>query len=185
MSEQLLQTKCINYAKKKGAYIVKVVSATKSGVPDVILCLYSKFYAFEFKSERGTVSKLQQVNIDKIHKAKGMAWVIDNFVTFKRIIDYIQSEQTVISMAIEHFGEQSQVNKSQEELAELIQALNKYRMYRSNKTLADLLEEIVDVEIMIKQLKKMYVEANIEKYNTIRATKYYKLKERLKQKSRS
>ena len=55
----------------------------------------------------------------------------------------------------DYYGLDAQINQSMEEMAELIQALNKFR--RSNGTkpliLNDVIEEIADVEIMLDQLK--------------------------------
>lgn len=60
-----------------------------------------------------------------------------------------------------HYGIESQLNQTQEEAAELIQAINKYRRARgvgqetdlgTAESRANLVEEIVDVSIMIEQL---------------------------------
>lgn len=60
-----------------------------------------------------------------------------------------------------HYGIESQLNQTQEEAAELIQAINKYRRARGVgqetdqgivETRANLVEEIVDVSIMLEQL---------------------------------
>lgn len=54
---------------------------------------------------------------------------------------------------IERFGKERQTQKAIEELAELIVALSK-------ENTANIIEEIVDVEIMIKQLKIIYINCN-------------------------
>lgn len=56
----------------------------------------------------------------------------------------------ILQTAIEHYGVEHQLNKVQEELKELIEALENWR---NDKTrLAELVDEIADVMIMIDQL---------------------------------
>lgn len=63
----------------------------------------------------------------------------------------------LLEKAIEHFGEESQMNMVQEECSELIQAISKYRRAADIKDLRNsrenILEEVADVEIMLDQLK--------------------------------
>ena len=59
------------------------------------------------------------------------------------------SERALHEIA-DHYGTESQLNILQEECAELIQAVSKYRRGESIDLLA---EEIADVEIMIAQIK--------------------------------
>lgn len=54
-------------------------------------------------------------------------------------------------LAVSRFGDDHQLNKVIEELGELIQAISKYRNKENNRD--NLIEEIVDVEIMLDQLK--------------------------------
>jgi len=75
-SESAIQKKIIDYINTVG-YCVKIVSATKSGVPDIVACINGKFYAFEVKrSEKEEVSELQKYNIEKIQNAGGIAHVV-------------------------------------------------------------------------------------------------------------
>lgn len=71
--ESTIQGEILNYLKSIGAYTVKVHSATKSGVPDILVCLNGKFIAFEVKKEAGIVSQLQAKNMLNIIKAGGLA----------------------------------------------------------------------------------------------------------------
>ena len=64
----------------------------------------------------------------------------------------------VYKQAIEEFGERYQVDKSLEEMGELIQALIKYRQHGTNK--GNVSEEMADVEIMLEQLKIIFANAN-------------------------
>ena len=61
----------------------------------------------------------------------------------------------------EHYGYDAQSNQLIEECAELIQAVNKYRRANDKATAEsayyNLLEEIVDVEIMLEQIKHLLI----------------------------
>ena len=85
----------------------------------------------------------------------------------------------ILKKAIEHYGVESQLNKVQEELGELITAISKWR--NKDVFLIEVVDEIVDAEIMIAQLKlileKIY---EIEISEDIEKRTEYKL-ERLKQ----
>ncbi len=77
MKEQQYQKKIVTYLEQQGAYVVKVVAASKKGVPDVLACYRGYFLAIEVKTPttRANVSKLQDYNLAKIRKAKGEAIV--------------------------------------------------------------------------------------------------------------
>ena len=85
----------------------------------------------------------------------------------------------ILKTAIEHYGVEHQLNKVQEELGELITAISKWR--NKDVFLIEVVDEIVDAEIMIAQLKlileKIY---EIEISEDIEKRTEYKL-ERLKQ----
>lgn len=60
------------------AYIRKIQQGRFShvGVPDLLMCANGKFIAIEVKTETGKLSKMQEIEINKIRKAGGMAVVI-------------------------------------------------------------------------------------------------------------
>lgn len=77
------------------------------------------------------------------------------------------TEKQVFTRAISIYGSDEQMRVAQEECAELIQAISKYhRMSMKKKakndhryldrTIKNLKEEIVDVQIMLDQLKLMF-----------------------------
>ena len=71
----------------------------------------------------------------------------------------------------DYYGLDAQINQSMEEMAELIQALNKYR--RANRSLIELrnvIEEIADVEIMLEQLKYL-LDIEPERIDMVKAFK--------------
>ena len=87
MSEQQIQKKIIIFLEEKGCYIVKVVSATKSGVPDILGCYEGVFFGIEVKTPRtrNNVSKLQEYNLDQIRLAGGhsiVAWEVEQVEEF-------------------------------------------------------------------------------------------------------
>jgi hypothetical protein len=73
--EQDTQGAIIKRIEAMGGWVAKVITASRSGVPDLLVCLDGKFYGIEVKSETGTVEPLQQYNLDKITKAGGVAIV--------------------------------------------------------------------------------------------------------------
>ncbi len=71
MKEQQLQAQIIRYIQAKGGYVVKVVQATKAGVPDIICCYKGKFYGIEVKVGYNNASAIQIANIQAINSAGG------------------------------------------------------------------------------------------------------------------
>lgn len=87
-SEQLVQTKIKKYLESKGAYVVKVVKATKAGVPDLIACYKGKFLAIEVKTNKtlASLTKLQQYNLNLVLQARGVAIVATCVEDIKNIL---------------------------------------------------------------------------------------------------
>lgn len=54
---------------------------------------------------------------------------------------------------LQHYGLPAQIDQTQEECAELIVALNKWKRSNSKIELRALAEELADVSIMVEQLK--------------------------------
>ena len=77
MKEQDYQKKLINWLECRGHYAVKIVSAGKKGVPDIIACVNGFFLGIEVKTPdtATNTSKLQDYNLKKIMEAKGEAVV--------------------------------------------------------------------------------------------------------------
>lgn len=72
-----------NKVKKKlhehGAWYIKYWAGaefTKSGVPDILACVYGRFVAVEVKAEHGKASELQKYNLRQIESAGGFAWLL-------------------------------------------------------------------------------------------------------------
>ena len=87
MTEQQIQRTMINWLESEGYYVVKVISANKSGVPDLLVCVEGKFVGIEVKrpETKGRVSKLQAHNLSKIRDCGGIAtvsWSLDDLKEF-------------------------------------------------------------------------------------------------------
>ena len=63
-----------------------------SGIPDIIVCYKGKFLAFEVKTEKGILSKLQEMTIAKIQKANGMAFKVTSLEEVKEILKGVMPE---------------------------------------------------------------------------------------------
>lgn len=88
----------------------------------------------------------------------------------------------ILDKAVEKYGER-QLDQCQEELAELIVAISKYKravakgLYK-DKALTDVIEEIADVTIMINQVMMLLNISNTE-VNNIEITKLNRLEKRM------
>ena len=88
----------------------------------------------------------------------------------------------ILDQAVEKYGER-QLDQCQEELAELIVAISKYKravakgLYK-DKALTDVIEEIADVTIMINQVMMLLNISNTE-VNNIEITKLNRLEKRM------
>ena len=78
MTEQQIQSNIIKYLEKDlGCYVVKIIKASKSGVPDLICCFKGDFIGIEVKrpSTINNASELQRVNLELINNAGGIGFV--------------------------------------------------------------------------------------------------------------
>lgn len=83
--------------------------------------------------------------------------------------------KNVYKLALEKWGRQAQLGMAIEEMAELIQAINKFS--RGKVSVDSISEEIADVEIMMEQLKEIF--ANKTYVNLVKIKKINRLKELL------
>ena len=67
-----------------------------------------------------------------------------------------ETQLEVLVKAIKTFGCDNQSDIAIEEMGELTKAIIKHRRYHTDETLANLREEIADVQIMVRQLQLMY-----------------------------
>lgn len=80
----------------------------------------------------------------------------------------------VYKKAIREYGEYAQLDVAIEEMAELMQAISKFKRGKSH----NVEEEVADVEIMIEQLKIIFDSKKIEQ---IKREKIDRLEQRLKE----
>ena len=91
MTEQQIQNKIIKYLKTI-SYVVKIISASKSGIPDLLVCYKGRFLTLEVKTpdKKNNVSDLQQHNINEIVKNGGLAYVVWELNQVKEIIEGLE-----------------------------------------------------------------------------------------------
>ena len=96
MKEQDYQRKLVKYLESLGAYVVKVVAASKKGVPDILACYKGKFIAVEVKTPttRSNTTKLQEYNLKKVQQAAGYATVAVEPKDLEEIINEIDGKDT-------------------------------------------------------------------------------------------
>lgn len=70
--------------KQPDLWVVKISDRWISGIPDLIVCNKGRFMAFELKTQKGVVSRIQKVTIDRINKAGGFAKVVRSLEDMKQ-----------------------------------------------------------------------------------------------------
>lgn len=80
MAESKIQAEIIKYLKEKNYYVVKIIKANVSGVPDILFCKDGKFMACEVKDKgkKSKVTELQKFHLDLIRRSGGKAIVADS-----------------------------------------------------------------------------------------------------------
>lgn len=61
-----------------------------AGIPDIICCYNGRFVAFEVKTEKGRLTKLQEITIRKIKEAKGKAYKVTSVDEVKKILEQLE-----------------------------------------------------------------------------------------------
>lgn len=89
MKESTLQNKILTFLESRGAYAVKVIAASKSGVPDILVCYGGRFIGIEVKApgKLNEVSELQKYNLNLIKKAYGQAYLVDSLDAVRTILE--------------------------------------------------------------------------------------------------
>jgi hypothetical protein len=93
--EKKVKDKVKKFLDSIGAYHFSPMTGGfgRSGVPDIIVCLKSKFIAIECKANGGKTTMLQEKNINAIRLNKGIAMVVDenNIELMKEVINDINN----------------------------------------------------------------------------------------------
>lgn len=61
-----------------------------AGIPDIICCFRGHFVAFEVKTEKGKLTKLQETTIQRIKDAKGKAYKVTSVEEVKEILENLE-----------------------------------------------------------------------------------------------
>ncbi|MDO9565233.1 MAG: VRR-NUC domain-containing protein [Candidatus Desulfaltia sp.] len=61
-----------------------------AGIPDIICCIGGRFVAFEVKTPSGKLTKLQEITIQRIRKAKGKAYKVSSVEEVISILERLE-----------------------------------------------------------------------------------------------
>lgn len=61
-----------------------------AGIPDIICCYKGRFIAFEVKVEKGKLTKLQEIMMQRIKDAKGQAFKVTSLEQVKSILENLE-----------------------------------------------------------------------------------------------
>ena len=76
------QSKILAHLEEEGAWVIKTQSTNKNGTPDILGCLNGRFIAVEVKTTSGTLSRLQELKLQQIERAGGIAFVAYGYQDF-------------------------------------------------------------------------------------------------------
>ena len=85
--EQKLQSKIISDLDKRGWIVVKTITLSKAGFPDIFAFKNGKAVFFEVKAKNGVRSKLQQYRIEQLQAEGFTAEFVDDYNNYLRIIN--------------------------------------------------------------------------------------------------
>ena len=89
MLESAVQSKIIKWLESEGHYVARVLKASKSGTPDLLVCVKGsgRFMALEVKRPSGgVVSPLQKHHIEKINGVGGVAGIVKSVEDVKELL---------------------------------------------------------------------------------------------------
>ncbi|ADV45492.1 VRR-NUC domain-containing protein [Nitratifractor salsuginis] len=75
MTEQKIQKRILRFLKDIGAYPAKIVTGNRAGIPDILACVNGRFVAIEVKVPGKEATKLQDLHLQRIKEAGGVAFV--------------------------------------------------------------------------------------------------------------
>ena len=85
--EQKLQSKIIANLDKRGWIVVKTITLSKAGFPDIFAFKNGKAIFFEVKAKNGVRSKLQQYRIEQLQQQGFMAEFIYDYEDYLKFIN--------------------------------------------------------------------------------------------------
>lgn len=85
--EQKLQSKIISDLNKRGWIVVKTITLSKAGFPDIFAFKNGRTVFFEVKAKKGVKSQLQQYRIEQLQQQGFIAEFIDDYEDYLKIIN--------------------------------------------------------------------------------------------------
>lgn len=97
ITEAKFQRQVVNYLTKQGIYFIKTVLCNRRGIPDLIMCINGKFIAIELKSpmRKAKATPLQIHEINRIQKAGGLAFVINDMLELQSIVHQARRHEDI------------------------------------------------------------------------------------------
>lgn len=97
-AEKQFENKIKGFLKMQGAWCLKYWAGaqfTKSGIPDLLVCVDGYFVGIEVKAQSGTPSELQLYNVRQIKQSGGFAFVLypSGYEQFKKFIEDLKKEK--------------------------------------------------------------------------------------------
>lgn len=91
LSEAAFQKKVLKFLGQLGLYFFKVMKSSRSGTPDIVICMRGRFIGVEVKRETGELEPLQKMHALEIKKNKGLHFCVrpSNFELFKSEIELL------------------------------------------------------------------------------------------------
>lgn len=91
MNEQQIQSKIIKAIEARGGYVVKVVSASRAGIPDLLVCFDGLFIGLEVKTPltKTNTTSLQDYNLAKIVDCGGRSAVVWSVEQVEELLDLL------------------------------------------------------------------------------------------------
>jgi Holliday junction resolvase len=87
-----LERKTVNALRKQGLMVYKFSSPNKRGVPDdIVLCAGGKTFFIEFKhpNGKGKLSKLQEIEINKLEKQGYSVYIVDSLESANEVVSML------------------------------------------------------------------------------------------------
>lgn len=92
--ETRIQNSIIKYLKKRKALVWRISdNYLMAGFPDLLVCYRGKFIALEVKTDEGSPSKQQEMIIDYINQAEGVARIVRSVQDTRKILDEVNRVQ--------------------------------------------------------------------------------------------
>ena len=89
--EQQIQSDIQIYLRNQGAYVVNVITASRKGVPDLLVCYKGLFLALEIKrpETKKNTSKVQEMNLKFIKNSGGKSYTVYSLQQVRQILDIL------------------------------------------------------------------------------------------------